>query len=157
MEAKKNRKQLVVTNTNDSGEGSLRAATEEANKSEHPTHIIFNLKKCDPGYDRCTKKWVIKTESSINITARNVKVDGYSQKGSKPNCNPAGEPSNACVKVVVQTPPCGTAVIAKAVLGYVARSAKKLLGRLSPEEATTAIVVPIEGEITVTGIIGLRP
>lgn len=153
-EAKKFEQEICVTNTNDSGPGSLRDAVDQANKSEKSTHIVFKLKKCDPGYDRCTKKWTIKSESSIDITARKVKVDGYSQKGSKPNTNAPGEPSNACVKVVVQTPPCGAAMVAKAVASSIARTAKKLLGA---DAANDAIIVPIEGEITVTGVIGLRP
>lgn len=115
----KKAKKIVVTNTKDSGCGSLRWAIEEANACDAQSRIVFDIPKCDKGYDCKAKRWVIKTESSIEVSAKDTEIDGFSQKGAKENTKPAGEPSNACVKIVVQSPPVVSGSTAKAFISYI--------------------------------------
>lgn len=104
QEKKDHRKKYVVTNTKDCGKGSLRKAIEKANKKccEEGAVIVFDLDKKDCGYDCETDSWVIcpKTELPA-ITCPNVTIDGYSQKGSKQNCNKLSKENNAVLKVEI--------------------------------------------------------
>src|SRR4029077_6502966 len=63
---------LVVTNTNSQGAGSLPAAIAAANQDSSPKTISFNL----PG----PAPWTITINSTLFITAP-VVVDGTSQPG----------------------------------------------------------------------------
>ncbi|MDX1699082.1 MAG: right-handed parallel beta-helix repeat-containing protein [Melioribacteraceae bacterium] len=75
--------EILVTNTNDSGPGSLRQAIYAANNFLHvQSNIIrFNIPKTDPGYDSNRNIWVIKPSSSFEfIIDRNLIIDGFSQR-----------------------------------------------------------------------------
>ncbi|MFN2263920.1 MAG: beta strand repeat-containing protein [Anaerolineales bacterium] len=80
---------ITVTNTNDSGAGSLRAAIEAANLSSGPQIIEFNI----PG---CSATCVIQPDSSLPaLTSGDTTIDGYSQTGAAP----ATASSNAIIKI----------------------------------------------------------
>jgi hypothetical protein len=70
----------TVTNTNDTGVGSLRQAITDANGSTEPSSIVFHIPQSDAGYDAGTGTWTIKPKSKIPaITKAGLAVDGGSQ------------------------------------------------------------------------------
>jgi photosystem II stability/assembly factor-like uncharacterized protein len=72
---------LVVTNTNNEGQGSLRDAIEEANLKSGKDTIKFNIPKSDPNYDVSKGIWVIKPYSSLpSIIDSGLVIDGTSQQ-----------------------------------------------------------------------------
>ncbi len=73
---------ITVTNTNDSGAGSLRQAIEDANASQGKDTIKFNI----PG----TGVKTIRPDSRLPQVTEAVTIDGYSQPGSKKNTQKAG-------------------------------------------------------------------
>jgi uncharacterized repeat protein (TIGR01451 family) len=94
---------FVVTNTNDSGPGSLRAALEDSNDQgstpQVPNHVVFAIPESDPNKDLVTGAFVISpiTEEPLILTA--TIVDGYSQAGSSPNTNPIDQADNAHIRI----------------------------------------------------------
>ncbi len=69
---------FTVTNTNDSGPGSLRQAILDANESNAGTDLIaFNI----PGAGVHT----IRPTSPLRIEAAGTTIDGYTQPGASPN------------------------------------------------------------------------
>src|SRR5436189_4942367 len=71
---------FTVTNTLDSGAGSLRAAITSANATGGGTNIIqFNI----PG----TNVQTITPASALPAITRPVIIDGYTQPGASPNTN----------------------------------------------------------------------
>ena len=80
---------FVVTNTNDSGPGSLRQAIEDANADTNPgvDHITFeipastagNLNVPVPGFDPITQTWTINLASPLPAITHPVSIDGYTQ------------------------------------------------------------------------------
>jgi parallel beta-helix repeat protein len=80
---------ITVTNTNDSGAGSLRAAIEEANDSPGPHIIEFNIAGC-------SATCVIQPDSKLPaLTSGDTTIDGYSQTGAAP----ATSSSQAIIKI----------------------------------------------------------
>jgi hypothetical protein len=70
----------IVTNTNDSGPGSLRSAIEFANASPETT-ITFNIPDSDTGYEAASSAFVIKPQTALPaITATKTVFDGLSQR-----------------------------------------------------------------------------
>ena len=82
---------FVVTNTNDSGPGSLRAAMNHAISNPGFYHIRFQIPKSDPGYDAHIGVWRIMPLSPLpTITGECVIIDGETQTlfiGSDTNPN----------------------------------------------------------------------
>ena len=73
----------TVTNSSDSGPGSLRQAILDANASAAVPHSIeFNIPKSDPGYQRSTPGvWTIQPASSLpSLTRGKTTVNGGTQK-----------------------------------------------------------------------------
>jgi len=79
---------FVVTNTNDSGSGSLREAILDSNASTQPTSDIFfaipastapGLDVPVPGFDPSTQDWTIALDSPLPLITHPVTIDGYSQ------------------------------------------------------------------------------
>jgi parallel beta-helix repeat protein len=69
---------FVVTNTNDSGAGSLRQAITNANANSGPNNVIFNIPTNDPGF--VGGVFTIKPSSSALPTLRNnTTIDGNTQ------------------------------------------------------------------------------
>ncbi len=73
--------ELIVTNTNDSGDGSLRNAIALANTNPGADKTIFNIPKTDPHYDANKGVWVIRPVSYYqDILDSNLVIDGTSQR-----------------------------------------------------------------------------
>ena len=84
---------FTVTNTNDSGTGSLRQAILDANTHAGADTIAFNI----PGAGVHT----ITVSSLLPIITDPVTIDGYTQPGSSPNTNGPGLPDNAVPTIEV--------------------------------------------------------
>ncbi|MBD3558879.1 PD40 domain-containing protein, partial [Planktothrix sp. FACHB-1355] len=71
----------VVTNTNDSGPGSLRAAIEFANANLGKDTIRFNIPTTDTGYNPVTGAFTIRPTSALPTITDPVVIDGTTQRG----------------------------------------------------------------------------
>lgn len=91
---------LRVLNTADSGPGSLRAAIADANATEEPDAISFEIPQSDSGYDPAAGVWTINVAAPLIVTKPLV-IDGYTQPGAQPNTNPAGKGLNTELKIVL--------------------------------------------------------
>lgn len=82
----------IVTNTNDSGTGSLRAAITSANTVYVGTKLItFNIPTTDPGYNATTGTWtIIPLTVYPMLQSGNVTIDGTTQSTNQGNTNPNG-------------------------------------------------------------------
>jgi len=93
----------TVTNTGDSGAGSLRQAILDANANAGLDTIAFNVTGagCD-GSGVCT----ITPATALPVVSSPVLIDGYTQPGSSANTNAQGA-LNTVLKVVVAPPGAG--------------------------------------------------
>ncbi len=74
-------KNIIVTNTNDTGEGSFRNSIELANTNAGADTIIFNIPKSDVNFDNSKGIWIIKPESRMPVIYdSNLVIDGTSQR-----------------------------------------------------------------------------
>jgi hypothetical protein len=80
---------FTVTNTNDSGTGSMRAAIQSANSTPGAPHqIIFNIPVSDPGYSSSRGVWRISPSTPLPyITGSNISIDGTTQTTFAGNTN----------------------------------------------------------------------
>jgi len=88
----------TVTNTNDSGAGSLRQAITDANGNAGADAIHFNIPGSDPGCDGggvCT----IAPLSALPTFTDAVTIDGYTQPGAA--VNTAANGTNAVLKIAL--------------------------------------------------------
>ena len=82
---------FTVTNTNDSGPGSLRWTIEQANANPGPDTIVFNIPPGDPGYNPATRAWTIRPLSPLPaLTDGGTTLDGTTQTASQGDTNPYG-------------------------------------------------------------------
>ena len=84
---------FTVTNTNDSGAGSLRQAMTDANGNAGDDTIAFNV----PGSGVHT----IAPASALPDITEAVTIDGYTQPGSAPNSNPPNQGTNAVIQIEI--------------------------------------------------------
>ena len=82
---------LTVTNTNDSGTGSLREAILIANANAGTDLIAFNIPGAGPHS--------IQPLSGLPIVTDSLAIDGYTQPGAIANTNPPGLGNNALLKI----------------------------------------------------------
>lgn len=69
-----------VTTTRDAGQGSFRAALNNANRAGCPASIVFSIPKTDPGFDAAAGTWTITFhDTPPALTASHVFIDGASQ------------------------------------------------------------------------------
>lgn len=83
----------VVTNTRDSGEGSLRQAMSSATSGYAGHHnISFNIPLSDEGYDAETGAFTIHLQSELPylLIAGNISIDATTQTANVGNTNPLG-------------------------------------------------------------------
>lgn len=80
---------VTVTNTNDSGAGSLRQAIIDANGNWNIDHINFNIPITDPNYNSTTGVFTIKVSSGLLPVVRNryLIIDGSTQTAFTGNTN----------------------------------------------------------------------
>lgn len=83
---------LMVTNANDSGPGSLRAAILEANANPAPNLIGFNI----PG--SCPR--TISVASELPPITDSVSIRGYTQPGAATNTGLIGHGATICVELI---------------------------------------------------------
>lgn len=70
----------VVTNTQDSGEGSLRKVLSDAYLDTGVVVITFQIPKTDPGFNADTGVWTINPQSKFqSISDKYIIIDGISQ------------------------------------------------------------------------------
>ncbi len=83
---------LIVTNTNDTGQGSLRDAITQANSNPGPDSITFNIPVGDGGYNAGTGVWTISHTTALPaISDEMLVIDGTSQADfAGQETNPAG-------------------------------------------------------------------
>jgi len=83
---------FVVTNTNNSGAGSLREAIMQANSaSGAPHNINFNIPFSDNGYNSQKGIWTINLTSPLTyILKSDIVIDGTTQTAFLGNTNPHG-------------------------------------------------------------------
>jgi hypothetical protein len=84
---------FTVTNTNDSGPGSLRQAILDANANSGPDTIAFEI----PGSGVHT----IVVGSNLDPITDTVTLDGYTQAGSSPNTLGPGAGTNAVLTIEI--------------------------------------------------------
>lgn len=81
---------FTVTNTNDSGAGSLRQAITDANAIGVDI-IVFNIPNTDPGYNAGNGVWVISPLTAFPyLMTGNTTIDGTTQTTNQGNTNPYG-------------------------------------------------------------------
>ncbi len=99
---------FVVTNTADSGPGSLRAAINGSTQSQGASSIVFNIPTTDPNYDPVTHVFTITPIGVLNgfnnvinaeplLGGASVTVDAYTQPGASANTLINGD--NAVLKI----------------------------------------------------------
>jgi photosystem II stability/assembly factor-like uncharacterized protein len=80
---------FVVTNTNDSGVGSLRKAIADANANPEDDTIIFNIPTSDPNFDGSTFS-IRPSTGEYTLTDAGTFIDGASQAAFTGNTNASG-------------------------------------------------------------------
>jgi uncharacterized repeat protein (TIGR01451 family) len=102
---------FVVTNTNDSGPGSLRQAITDSEAQGStvalPNHIVFDIPETDPGKDPVTGAFVIRPLSHLPALFATTVIDGYTQPGAAPNTTPIDQPYNAKFRFELDGCPAG--------------------------------------------------
>ncbi len=91
---------FIVTNTNDSGAGSLRQAIEDANNNGISTEmdtIAFNILGSDVH--------TIELASELPTLIQRVTIDGYSQTGAVANTATSPNPFNGTLKIEIKGNP----------------------------------------------------
>ena len=80
-----------VTNTNDSGTGSLREAVTSSSSAYGPDNIIFNIPLTDAGYNSTTGVWTITLLTPLPyVMGGYTHIDGSTQTVNQGNTNPYG-------------------------------------------------------------------
>ncbi|MBN2728179.1 MAG: right-handed parallel beta-helix repeat-containing protein [Bacteroidales bacterium] len=78
----------TVTNTNDSGSGSLRQAITTANAAPGADNVYFNIPDTDPNYNAGTGCWTIALTTQLPmITTGNINIDARTQESNQGNRN----------------------------------------------------------------------
>ena len=97
-------------------ECTLRAAIQEANRTDGRDQIVFDLGG--------SGVQTISPEEFLPVITEQVTIDGYTQSGAVPNTSPAGQALNTQLRVVISGADAGVAnglVIADGVSGSVIR------------------------------------
>lgn len=89
---------FTVTNTNDSGPGSLRQAILDANAAAGADTIVFAIPGSDPGCDG-NGVCEIQPLTDLPLITETVTIDGYTQSGAQVNTDPKN--SNAVLKIIL--------------------------------------------------------
>ncbi len=80
---------FIVTNTNDSGPGSLRSALTDANANAGPDTVLFNIPVSDANY--ADGVWVIRPQTVLpNLESGSTFIDGTSQTANRGDLNVLG-------------------------------------------------------------------
>src|SRR5918993_2579989 len=82
---------LTVTNTNDSGAGSLRQAILDANATDGASVIDFNISG--------TGVKTIRPTSALPTITEPVTIDGYTQNDARPNTKAVGNDASLQIEL----------------------------------------------------------
>jgi hypothetical protein len=124
---------ILVTNTDDSGPGSLRQAILDANANPGKDNIEFAI----PGIGPHT----ILPDSSLPIITDRVEIDGYSQVGAERNDNDEWEANNAVLKIVLD----GSSITGTSSGLHITAGDSKIRG-LVIHSFTTGILIETAGD-----------
>lgn len=81
----------TVINTNDSGAGSLRQAITDANGSNGPQTIQFNIPNSDINYNVISNTWKITLNTTLPMIIKPlITIDATTQTANQGNTNPFG-------------------------------------------------------------------
>ena len=80
----------TVTNTNDSGIGSLRKAISDAASNSGADTVIFSIPTNDPGYNPTTGVWTITPLTQLPPVTDATAIDGVTQTEFGGDPNPLG-------------------------------------------------------------------
>ena len=79
---------FIVTNTNNSGPGSLRQALLDSNATAStaavPNKVVFDIPVGDPGRDPATGAFIIVPQTPLPYLDKTVILDGYTQRRLSP-------------------------------------------------------------------------
>ena len=82
---------FTVTNTGDTGAGSLRQAITDAEANPGADTIVFDIPATDPGYNSSTGVWTITPASDLpDLLMNSMVIDGTTQTANKGDMNPKG-------------------------------------------------------------------
>ncbi len=82
---------FTVLNTNDSGIGSLRQAITDANGSNGPHSIVFNIPNTDVNFNTNSGTWKITLNSTLPMIIKPfISIDATTQTNNQGNTNPEG-------------------------------------------------------------------
>ena len=90
--------EFTVTNTNNSGTGSLRQAILDANAASSDDTIKFSIPSTDPNCNDTTDVCTISPTSLLEPITDKVTIDGYTQAGASVNTSPENT-NNAVLKI----------------------------------------------------------
>lgn len=102
-----------VTNTNDSGAGSLRQAITDANSNANAADmdvIEFNISG--------SEVHTIAVNSDLPLVTEKVTINGYSQPGSSENTAASPNPLNSVIKIEISST---NATLSQGILGVIAQ------------------------------------
>ena len=94
---------LTVTNTADTGAGSLRQAMTTANSTAGGDVINFNIPSSDPNCSASTNVCTITTLGPLPQITETVVIDGYTQPGSSANTAAVGTNAVLLIELVGTT------------------------------------------------------
>lgn len=97
---------FLVTNTADSGAGSLRQAIINANAASGADAVNFNIPASDPNCDATTHVCTIQLASALPTITEALVVDGYTQPGTSANTQTLG--TNAVLLIRLTSTATGT-------------------------------------------------
>jgi len=108
----------VVSNTNDSGAGSLRQAILNAdvpiqNGDGGPatSTITFDIPTTDPGFSSASGSWTITPATVLPTITNPVVIDGYTEAGAAPNSNGPWQSDHAVLNIVLDGASAGSSAI----------------------------------------------
>jgi S-layer homology domain len=141
---------FTVTNTGDSGTGSLRQAITDANGNAGPDTIAFDI----PGSGVHT----ITPLTALPVVTQSLTIDGYTQPGASPNTNPFGQPWNGVILIEIDGENLGSNNAGLSFNGGTAvvrgLAINRCLGGLSDGEI---YLVSTGGSVIAGNVIGLDP
>ena len=159
--------QFIVTNTSDSGPGSLRQAIINADAASSPSDILFDIPAATdpllaipvPGFDPSTQTWTITLNSPLPAITQTVSIDGYSQAVSGVPFRYPSEVSSAVQVVTVASTITGgtftlstSAPLPQGTTGPIAYNATP-----AQVQAALSAIPGMEGNVVVSGSPRLTP
>ncbi|MGO9600207.1 MAG: Calx-beta domain-containing protein [Isosphaeraceae bacterium] len=168
---------FVVTNTNDSGPGSLRQAILNADAASFPSEIIFDIpaatdnllsvpyETIDPSrgktpiqdFDPVTQTWTINPLTPLPVISQTVTIDGFTQAATGvPFRYPSQVSSNVQSVTITGAPTGGTFTLSTSGSPLPPGTTGPIAYNATPAQVQAALVsIPgMIGNVAVTGSVG---